>query len=124
VTFPTPFTVGLHNYSQGADDGYGNTLPVFTPAKDQPGVEYPVCGWWLPTSVEESGNKRRVITTLVSIARRARRVHPRLRQHSRSLRNSSGPTDFPDPDISDMERWQFQGDFHVSTSDTEVLPGS
>jgi hypothetical protein len=42
----------------------------------------------------------------------------------RGFDNISGPTDFPDPDISDMERWQFQGDFHVSTSDTEVLPGS
>jgi hypothetical protein len=76
VTFPTPFTVGLHNYSQGADDGYGNTLPVFTPAKDQPGVEYPVCGWWLPTSVEESGNKRRVITTLVLAAPKSFPANP------------------------------------------------
>jgi hypothetical protein len=49
VTFPTPFTVGLHNYSQGTDDGYGNPLPVFTPPRDEPGTEYAVCGWWLPT---------------------------------------------------------------------------
>jgi hypothetical protein len=42
----------------------------------------------------------------------------------RGFDNISGPVDFPDPDVPDMERWQFQGDFHVSTSDTEVLPGS
>jgi hypothetical protein len=43
VTFPALFTVGLHTYSAGADDGYGNPTPVFTPAKESdPGTAYKV----------------------------------------------------------------------------------
>ncbi len=34
----------------------------------------------------------------------------------RGFDNIDGPVDFPDPDITDMERWQFQGDLLVSTS--------
>jgi hypothetical protein len=34
----------------------------------------------------------------------------------RGFDNITGPYDFPDPDVPDMERWQFQGDFLVSTS--------
>jgi hypothetical protein len=34
----------------------------------------------------------------------------------RGFGNISGPVDFPDPDVPDMERWQFQGDLLVSTS--------
>jgi hypothetical protein len=34
----------------------------------------------------------------------------------RGFDNIEGPVDFPDPKVSDMERWQFQGDLLVSTS--------
>jgi hypothetical protein len=42
VTFPLPFTVGLHSYVPGGDDGYGNPLPTFSPPKDEPGTSYSV----------------------------------------------------------------------------------
>lgn len=46
MTFPLNFTVGLHVFSQGEDDGYGNkTAPIFTPDLDQPGIPYKVFGW-------------------------------------------------------------------------------
>lgn len=34
----------------------------------------------------------------------------------RGFDNIEGPVDFPDPDVTDLERWQFQGDLLVSTS--------
>ncbi|MGV7251929.1 hypothetical protein PJJ30_24175 [Mycobacterium kansasii] len=34
----------------------------------------------------------------------------------RGFTNIDGPVDFPDPEVTDMERWQFQGDWLVSTS--------
>lgn len=34
----------------------------------------------------------------------------------RGFDNIEGPVDFPDPDVSSLERWQFQGDLLVSTS--------
>ena len=34
----------------------------------------------------------------------------------RGFGNIEGPVDFPDPDVTDHERWQFQGDLLVSTS--------
>ena len=30
--------------------------------------------------------------------------------------NEQGPVDFPDPDVTDMRRWQFHGDWNVSTN--------
>ncbi|WP_094359915.1 hypothetical protein [Mycobacterium marinum] len=65
--YPTPHVVGLHVYSDGADDGYGNATPVFTPAKDQAGTEYPVVGWidlFLPSAAEKTGNMDRTISFL------------------------------------------------------------
>lgn len=65
--FPLPFTVGLHSYSDGPDDGYGNHTRVFTPPLDEPGVEYRVAGWadlFLPSATEKSGNMNRVISFL------------------------------------------------------------
>ncbi len=35
---------------------------------------------------------------------------------SRGFENIEGPVDFPDPQISDHERWQFLGDLLLSTS--------
>lgn len=65
MTFPTPFTVGVHTYSAGSDDGYGNPVPVYTPARDQPGTEYAVCGWVTSAPpVEERGGQDRVIIDL------------------------------------------------------------
>lgn len=67
MTFPLAYTVGLHTYSGGADDGYGNPVPVFTPAKGQPGVLHKVVGWvdlFLPSAFEKSGNMNRVISYL------------------------------------------------------------
>lgn len=34
----------------------------------------------------------------------------------RGFGNIEGPVDLPDPDVTDQERWQFVGDFSVSTS--------
>lgn len=34
----------------------------------------------------------------------------------RGFDNIEGPVDFPDPDVADQERWQFQGDLLLSTS--------
>lgn len=34
----------------------------------------------------------------------------------RSFRNEQGPVDFPDPDVSDMTRFQFFGDLNISTN--------
>ena len=33
----------------------------------------------------------------------------------RGFDNIEGPVDFPDPDVTDLERWQFTGDLLVST---------
>ncbi len=65
MTFPLTFTVGLHRYSPGPDDGYGNPSRVYTPPLDQPGTQYKVIGWNdLPRGGEESGNKDRVISSV------------------------------------------------------------
>ncbi len=65
MTFPAPFTVGLHSFYQGTDDGYGNpTAPNYDPPLDQPGTEYKVLGWadlFLPSAAEVTGNRERVI---------------------------------------------------------------
>lgn len=42
----------------------------------------------------------------------------------RNWSGEQGPTDFPHPDVLDMERWQFQGDLSLSTTTYGVLPGS
>lgn len=34
----------------------------------------------------------------------------------RGFGNIEGPVDLPDPDVTEQERWQFVGDFSVSTS--------
>lgn len=34
----------------------------------------------------------------------------------RGFDNIEGPVDYPDPEVSDLNRWQFQGDLLVSTS--------
>jgi hypothetical protein len=67
VTFPALFTVGLHTYSAGADDGYGNPTPVFTPAKEDPGTAYKV--FWFavkasttPYLMESTGNEDQVFS--------------------------------------------------------------
>ncbi|MCV7009485.1 hypothetical protein [Mycobacterium gordonae] len=67
MSYPTPHTVGLHTYSGGGDDGYGNPVPVFTPAKASPGVLYKVVGWvdlFLPSAMERNENMKRVISYL------------------------------------------------------------
>ncbi len=38
--------------------------------------------------------------------------------------NEQGPTDFPHPEILDMERWQFSGDLILSTNSQPTHPGS
>lgn len=42
----------------------------------------------------------------------------------RNWSGEQGPTDFPHPDVLDMERWQFQGDLSLSTTTYGVSPGS
>lgn len=42
----------------------------------------------------------------------------------RDWTNEQGPVDFPHPEIIDMERWQFTGDFILSTMTAKVTPGS
>lgn len=57
--------VGLHSYSPGADDGYGNPLPTYDPPKDQPGTSYNVLGWVTSAPpVESRGGEDRVIIDL------------------------------------------------------------
>ncbi|WP_159844910.1 hypothetical protein [Nocardia sp. CY41] len=45
MTFPTPYEVGLHVYSETARDGHGNPVAVYTPPLDEPGTPYAVIGW-------------------------------------------------------------------------------
>jgi len=63
VTFPTPFTVGVHTWSAGADSAYNEPADVYTPAKTSAGTEYKVCGWSAPTSTEPklAGHDRVVV---------------------------------------------------------------
>jgi hypothetical protein len=52
--FPLRFTVGIHSADTGAGDDYNpsTSTVVYTPPKDQPGVEARVYGW-APVSSEE-----------------------------------------------------------------------
>lgn len=65
MTFPLAFTVGLHKFSQGEDDGYGNPVaPIYTPPLDEPGTQYKVVGWadlFRPSQAEITGNRERVV---------------------------------------------------------------
>uniref|UniRef100_UPI003F497FA4 hypothetical protein n=1 Tax=Nocardia suismassiliense TaxID=2077092 RepID=UPI003F497FA4 len=52
MTYPTPYTVGLHTYSPGVRDAHGNPAPLYTPPLDQPGAPHAVIGWSI-TSTDE-----------------------------------------------------------------------
>lgn len=52
MTLPLLYTVGLHSYTPGADDGYGNPLREFAPPKDEPGTQYRV-HWFAIRPVSE-----------------------------------------------------------------------
>lgn len=61
--FPLLLEVHVHTFSEGADDGYGNTEPTFTPPLADPGVVHKVFGWWTPRSLEPKlAGHDRVIT--------------------------------------------------------------
>lgn len=56
MALPLTFTIGLHRFYQGADDGYGNPIaPNFDPPIDQPGTVYKVLGWSGLTSAVSAG---------------------------------------------------------------------
>lgn len=65
TVFPLNFTVGLHKFYKGADDGYGNPAgPLYDPPLDQPGIPYKVAGWadlFLPSAAEVTTAGERVI---------------------------------------------------------------
>ncbi|AAN07928.1 hypothetical protein AVANI_10 [Mycobacterium phage Avani] len=52
MRFPTPFTVGVHSYSESGEDDYGRDEPMWTPPKDEPGTPQAVHGWSSPSSTE------------------------------------------------------------------------
>lgn len=63
VHFPLLFTVGIHTFTEGVDDGYGNTTPGYDPPLGDPGVEHKVFGWGVPKSVEPkiAGHNRVIV---------------------------------------------------------------
>jgi hypothetical protein len=58
------FSVGLHSYSAGMDDGYGNLTFAYMPPLNQPGTAYDVFGWANAGPGIEADRGRRVITSL------------------------------------------------------------
>lgn len=52
MTFPTPYTVGVHAYSSTSVGGYGRDVPTWTPPKDEPGTPQAIHGWASPSSTE------------------------------------------------------------------------
>jgi len=52
VTFPTPFTVGWHTFSEAGEDRNGNPVHTWTPALDASGTSVAVMGW-APTQTGE-----------------------------------------------------------------------
>ena len=45
MSFPARFTVGVHTFSEGAEDSHGIPEKVFTPPLDQPGAPHAVICW-------------------------------------------------------------------------------
>ncbi|MET7752312.1 MULTISPECIES: hypothetical protein [Actinomycetes] len=63
MTFPTPYTVGVHRYGVTGQDPRGNDIFGFTPPLDQPGTQRRVYGWYMPSSTEPllAGHDRVVV---------------------------------------------------------------
>jgi hypothetical protein len=70
--------------------------------------------YWL-TSDLGVGNVEATCNTAIAALQNAQGTLV-LEAFVRGFDNITGPFDFPDPDVPDMERWQFQGDWHISTS--------
>lgn len=52
MTFPLLFDVGVHRYTAGSSQGYGETSDDYTPPKDSAGTAVKVYGWSTPKSDE------------------------------------------------------------------------
>lgn len=50
--FPTPWSVGVHTFSDGGTDAHGNPIVTYTPPLSEPGTPVPVYGWFVPSSTE------------------------------------------------------------------------
>jgi hypothetical protein len=62
---PLRHEVGLHSYSAGGIDGYGCTIPVYTPPRESPGIVEKVYGWVVSSSTEphvDAGRSDLVVT--------------------------------------------------------------
>jgi hypothetical protein len=61
--FPTPHTIGVHEWSGTGEDAHGNPVDVYTPPLDQPGTQHAVIGWQVPASDEPivAGHDRVVV---------------------------------------------------------------
>lgn len=63
MTFPTPYMVGWHTHSDGAEDAHGNPVTVYTPplvdvdGDPVDGTPVAVMGW-APTRTEEPNEAR------------------------------------------------------------------
>lgn len=55
MSLPALLEVGVHTYSTGQRDRYNTPVPVYTPAKDQPGTRLKVFGWTVRASTEPPG---------------------------------------------------------------------
>lgn len=66
LEWSTPHTIGWHAYSAGTADANNQTIPVYTPPKDQTGTPVAVIGWETPKSTEPhvAGHDVRVDATV------------------------------------------------------------
>jgi len=48
VTYPTPYTVGLHRYAGGDTNAHGQVVKTYEPPLDEPGLQVRVTQW-VPT---------------------------------------------------------------------------
>lgn len=52
MSFPTPFTVGVHTRGADGTDAHGNSVSVYTPPLPEAGTAVSVYGWFVPSTTE------------------------------------------------------------------------
>lgn len=62
MTFPTPFTVGWHRFSDGTPNARNAKTAVYTPALDAEGEQVAVMGW--AATVQSEPSEGRVVSEL------------------------------------------------------------